>query len=167
MTVLKPIEYLISEQPLVIRRRVKWGECDPAGVVYTATFSDYVISAAELFYEVLLGATPQQVKNRLGFGTPTRSLAFDFISSLRPDDEFDMSVKVMDVRNRTYVIRIAATTLKGDPVFNATLIPVCVARPERVSIEIPPDFRQALLNYQSQSQKTISSSGESSIYYEN
>ena len=43
-------EYIVSELPLVVRRRVKWGECDPAGVVYTVSFSEYVISAAELFY---------------------------------------------------------------------------------------------------------------------
>ena len=41
-----PIEYLLSERPLTVRRRVRWGECDPAGVVYTATFADYAISAA-------------------------------------------------------------------------------------------------------------------------
>lgn len=42
-------EQVLSERPLVIRRRVKWGDCDPAGVVYTPMFSEYVISAAELF----------------------------------------------------------------------------------------------------------------------
>jgi len=40
-------EHIISAIPLVIRRRVKFGDCDPAGVVYTVTFGEYVISAAE------------------------------------------------------------------------------------------------------------------------
>ena len=30
-----PSEALISRAPVIVRRRVKWGECDPAGVVYT------------------------------------------------------------------------------------------------------------------------------------
>ena len=145
---LKPIEYLTSERPLTVRRRVRWGECDPAGVVYTAVFADYVISAAELFYGALFGTTPQQAKSTLGFGTPSRALSFDFLSSLRPDEEFDMTVHVADVRQRTYVLEIVATTPSGEPVFNARLTPVCVARPERRSIDIPPDFRQALLDYQ-------------------
>jgi acyl-CoA thioesterase FadM len=132
----------------VVRRRVKWGECDPAGVVYTATFTDYVISAAELFYGALLGTTPQRAKNELGFGTPSRGLSFDFLHSLRPHDEFDMTVYVADVRNRTYVLDIVATTPHGEPVFNARLTPICVARPERRSIDIPAAFREALLNYQ-------------------
>lgn len=148
MSAIMPIEYLIGERPLIVRRRVKWGECDPAGVVYTATFADYAIAAAELFYGALLGTTPQQAKNELGFGTPSRALSFDFLRSLKPDEEFDMTVYVAEVRSRTYVLDIAATTPQGEPVFNARLTPVCVARPERRSIDIPPAFRQALLDYQ-------------------
>ena len=148
MNVLKPIEYLISEWPLIVRRRVKWGECDPAGVVYTAAFADYAISAAELFYGALFGTTPQRLKSEQAFGTPSRALSFDFMRSLRPDDDFDMTVRVADVRSRTYVLDITATTPAGETVFKALLTPVCVARPERRSIEIPAAFRQALLDYQ-------------------
>ena len=139
-SVLQPIEYVICERPLTVRRRVKWGECDPAGVVYTATFADYVIGAAELFYGALLGDTPQHAKNSLGFGTPSRALSFDFIRSLRPDEVFDMTVRVADINQRTYVLDIAATNAQAEAVFNARLTPVCVARPERRSIEIPAAF---------------------------
>ena len=140
-------EHVVGEVPLVIRRRVKWGECDPAGVVYTVTFSEYVISAAELFYGALFKTTPQRAKAQQGFGTPSRALAFEFERSLYPDDEFDMTVTVGDVRSRTYVLNITGRTPAGETVFVATLTPVCVARDERRSIEIPEHFRQALLAY--------------------
>ena len=42
-------ERVLSTTPFVVRRRVKWRECDPADVTYTVAFSGYVISAAELF----------------------------------------------------------------------------------------------------------------------
>ncbi len=148
MTVLQPIEYLVSTRPMTVRRRVKWGECDPAGVVYTATFADYVVAAAELFYGALFGSTPQIVKSERGFGTPTRALSFDFLRSLRPDEDFDMTVYVADVRSRTYTLDVVATMPQGERVFTARLTPVCVARPERRSIEIPGAFREALLDYQ-------------------
>ncbi|MDR6860701.1 thioesterase family protein [Variovorax guangxiensis] len=140
-------EQVRSQLPLVIRRRVKWGECDPAGVVYTVTFSEYVISAAELFYGALFETTPQRAKREQGFGTPSRALSFDFQRSLRPDDEFDMTVTVADIHSRTYVLDITGRTLEGDVVFVAKLTPVCVARDERRSIEIPDTFRQALQSY--------------------
>jgi acyl-CoA thioesterase FadM len=140
-------EHVIGTTPLVIRRRVKWGDCDPAGVVYTVTFAEYVISAAELFYGSLFDTTPQRAKDEFGFGTPTRALTFDFRSSLRPDDEFEMTVTVADIRTRTYVLHIAARTTEGADVFHADLTPICVARGERRSIVIPESFRTALERY--------------------
>jgi acyl-CoA thioesterase FadM len=140
-------EYTVSAIPLVVRRRVKWGECDPAGVVYTVAFSEYVMSAAELFYGSLFETTPQRAKKEQGFGTPSRALDFDFRLSLRPDDEFEMTVGVVDIRSRTYVLEITGRTATGDVAFVARLTPVCVARDERRSIEIPPNFRKALERY--------------------
>ncbi len=142
-------EQVLSERPLVIRRRVKWGDCDPAGVVYTPMFSEYVISAAELFYGSLFNTTPQRAKHVQGFGTPSRALAFDFRRSLRPDDEFDMTVTVASIHSRTYVLDVTGHTLEGEVIFVATLTPVCVARDERRSIDIPTAFREALESYQS------------------
>jgi acyl-CoA thioesterase FadM len=140
-------EYTVSAIPLVVRRRVKWGECDPAGVVYTVAFSEYVMSAAELFYGSLFETTPQRAKKEQGFGTPSRALDFDFRLSLRPDDEFEMTIGVVDIRSRTYVLEITGRTATGDVAFVARLTPVCVARDERRSIEIPPNFRKALEHY--------------------
>ena len=140
-------EHIIATRPLVIRRRVKWGDCDPAGVVYTVTFAEYVVSAAELFYGSLFETTPQRAKDLYGFGTPSRALTFDFRSSLRPDDEFDMSVTVDDIRTHTYVLGVDARTIDGVEVFRAALTPVCVARGERRAIAIPPVFRTALERY--------------------
>lgn len=141
-------EHVASLVPLVVRRRVRWGECDPAGVVYTATFADYVISAAELFYGALFDTTPQRAKHEQGFGTPTRALEFDFRRSLRPDDVFDMTVTVAAINERTYVLDVTARTPEGEVVFVARLTPVCVARDERRSIPIPAAFRTALQRYQ-------------------
>ena len=33
-------ESVVSRTPLVVRRRVRWADCDPAGVVYTGTSSN-------------------------------------------------------------------------------------------------------------------------------
>jgi acyl-CoA thioesterase FadM len=140
-------EHVINTHPFVVRRRVKWGDCDPAGVVYTVTFGEYVISAAELFYGFLFDGTPQQVKDAEEFGTPTRALEFDFRKSLRPDEEFDMTVIVADIKTRTYVLDTTARMPSGEVVFRAALTPICVARGERRAIEIPAAFRAALEQY--------------------
>jgi acyl-CoA thioester hydrolase len=140
-------EHVIAEAPFTIRRRVKWGECDPAGVAYTVTFAEYVMSAAELFYGFLLGSSPQAAKQEHGFGTPTGALKLDFRRSLRPDEEFDITVRPGEIRARSYVLLIEAHTPQGELVFSAELTPICVARHERRAIELPASFRMALEQY--------------------
>ncbi|GJH22696.1 acyl-CoA thioesterase [Caballeronia novacaledonica] len=141
-------EYVALTRPFVVRRRVRWGECDPAGVVYTASFSDYVISFAELFYGFLLDGAPQAVKNHHGFGTPTRALEFDFRRSLRPDETFDATVEVESIRTRTFTLVITARMTDGEIAFIARLTPVCIRRDARESIEMPVVLRDALEQYQ-------------------
>ncbi|VVD78881.1 thioesterase [Pandoraea aquatica] len=140
-------EHVVSEHPFVVRRRVKWGDCDPAGVVYTVTFSEYVISIAELFYGSLFDGTPQAVKNHHGFGTPTRALDFDFRRSLWPDDVFDVTVDVTDIRTRTFTLTMTACKEDGDIAFVARLTPICIQRGVRESIEMPDVLRAALDQY--------------------
>ncbi|MCA1457078.1 hypothetical protein I6F35_28325 [Bradyrhizobium sp. BRP22] len=42
-------EVIISKVPFRVRRAVRWSECDPAGVVYTGQFSEYLLSSIYLF----------------------------------------------------------------------------------------------------------------------
>ncbi|AJF00376.1 acyl-CoA thioesterase [Pandoraea apista] len=151
-------EYVVSERPFVVRRQVRWGECDPAGVVYTATFSDYVISIAELFYGSLFGGTPQAVKNRHGFGTPTRALAFDFRRSLWPDDAFDVTVEVAEIRTRTFALAMTARKADNDVAFIARLTPICIQRGTRESIDMPPVLRAALEQYRERCEHAVAPS---------
>ncbi|MFT4067771.1 acyl-CoA thioesterase [Paraburkholderia sp.] len=142
-------EHVAGTLPFVVRRRVRWGECDPAGVVYTASFSDYVISFAELFYGFLFDGAPQAVKNHHGFGTPTRALEFDFRRSLKPDEIFDATVQVDAIRTRTFTLVITARMDDGEVAFIARLTPVCIRRDARESIEMPDVLRDVLERYQS------------------
>jgi acyl-CoA thioester hydrolase len=140
-------EYVIAEAPFTVRRRVKWGECDPAGVAYTVAFAEYVMSAAELFYGFLFDGPPQTAKYEHGFGTPTGALKLDFRRSLRPDEEFDITVRPIEIRTRSYVLQIDAHTPQGEAVFSAELTPICIARDERRAISLPASFRLALEQY--------------------
>ena len=134
-------EFVVSEAPLVVRRRVKWGDCDPAGMVYTVMFSEFVISTAELFYSSLLGGPAYTKMTALDCTTPTRALAFDFRQSLAVDDEFDVEVRVADVRTHTYVLEMTGRKANGDVLFLATLTPICMPPHERRAMEIPAVFR--------------------------
>ncbi len=47
-------ERLLCRSPVKVRRRVRWGECDPAQVVYTPRFADYLAAAYSWFARLVL-----------------------------------------------------------------------------------------------------------------
>ena len=144
-------ERVIDAVPFTVRRRARFGDCDPAGVVYTVRFSDYVVSAMDLFLSDLVGGP---YLARLGAVTmPMKALSFVFRAPLRPDDEFDMAVFVGEIRTRTFDLVIAAALPSGSRVFDATLTPIAITTgPERRSVPIPDVLRTPLTTYQ---QRTV------------
>ena len=145
-------EKMISTRPVIVRRRVKFGECDPAGVVYTPVFSEFSLSAYQWFVSALLGGPMFQEMKRVGFDSPIKALTFEFRNMLEVEQVFDMTCLVTDIRNRTFDVEITgrSTTETPHDIFIARLTPIMVSRTERRSIEIPSEFRQRLESYRAQ-----------------
>jgi len=140
-------ETVICSSPFTIRRRVRFGDCDPAGVVYTVRFSDYVVSAMDLFLSELLGGPFLECLQ--GVQTPIKALNFVFLAPLRPNDDFDMIVSVREIRTRTFDLAIAAALPSGTPVFEALLTPICITTAaDRRSLAIPERLRILLTHDQ-------------------
>lgn len=138
-------EFVLSTTPFVVRRRVRWGECDPAGVVYTARFTDYLISAVMLFHEHHFGGPGSQFRKEQGIETPCKGLSLVFQRALWPDEMFDMQVQVGALRTSSYDVLVNARTTGGEPVFSGVFSPVCIQRGERRAIDIPVAMRERLL----------------------
>src|SRR5579872_1907364 len=138
-------ERVIGWPPLKVLRRVRWGECDPAGVVYTVNFCEYVASAFELFMTELLGGPLQAIKKQHGFAVAARALTLDFLGSLQPDDQFVMTVLVTELRTRTFDLSVTGACGARE-IFRAKLTPISVD-PTRSAIAIPELLRQGLDAY--------------------
>jgi acyl-CoA thioester hydrolase len=138
---------LLLESPVTLRRRVAWGECDPAGVVYTPVFSEYAVSAFQAFLACVLGEPLQEQLRKMDLRTPVRALSFDFQRSLYPDQWFDMSVWLCEIRGTTFAIQVVATDAEGQVVMTADLTAICTHYAERKSRPVPPEFRQRLEDY--------------------
>lgn len=130
-------EQLVSIDPLIVRRRVSWGECDPAGVVYTPRFPEYAASARDYWFRHVLGHPdrPHPLRRQIVF--PMRAMAFDFQAMLEPDDRFDIKVRLADMRTRSWTLAVEATHEKGYPVFTATLTQVAYDQESGKAVAIP------------------------------
>ena len=142
-------EKMISTLPVTVRRRVRFGECDPAGVVYTPVFSEYTVSAYQWFLQAMLGGPMFAAMKRVGFNSPIKALTFEFRNMLVTEQVFDMTCKVTDIRTRTFDVEITgrSTTEKPHDIYVSKLTPIMLSRSERRSIEIPAELRQKLEAY--------------------
>lgn len=139
-------ERLVSRAPVRVRRRVLWGECDPAQVVYTPRFTDYAVSAAGWFFRTIVNVEQPDL-NALDIGTPMKAMSFEFHHVLRPDDLFDMTVVVRDLRTRSLEIGIEATGPGSRPIFGARLFPIMIDRRSFTSVAIPEVVRARVERY--------------------
>lgn len=137
-------EALVSRRPFVVRRQVVWGECDPAGVVYTPRFADYLVSAFQWFLRYELANTGLA---ELGIGTPMKAMSLEFHRMLKPGDWFDMRVAVTAVRTRTFDLDVQATGDDGRLHFAGLLTPIMLDNEKGVGVEIPDATRARLQTY--------------------
>ena len=138
-------ERLLSTSPVTVRRRVRWGECDPAQVVYTPRFSDYLAAAYSWFTRVLL-SDKLIAEDGTRLVTPMKALSLEFHHVLRPDELFDMAVYVEAVRDRTFDILVVAQSLSREPRFTGWMTPILVNSHFR-SVDLPNPVTQTLLAY--------------------
>ncbi len=142
-------EYLLGALPVIVRRRVLWGECDPAGVVYTPRFADYLAAAFGWFERVVL-APVNGDNGGPTVATPMKALSLEFSRTLRPNDIFDMVVHVEDVRERTFDLRITGKSPEGALLFAGSLTPIFVSLPDFGRVEMPRPMQRALHAYRNE-----------------
>ena len=139
-------EEVVSTEPFTVRRVARWSECDPAGVVYTGNFAEYMLSAVHLFRRHVLLASWHEIKSHAKVDTPAKAISMVFNGSLWPDDVFDITVRVGDIRTRTFDFLASAIRADdGSSVFEGSVSAICVdAADRRVAAPIPPVLRDLL-----------------------
>ena len=140
----QPYEFVVTTRPLVVRKRVRWADCDPAGVVYTGRFCDYLLAAAGCFFDVIGQGNYWRWLAELEVDTPCKGLELEFQTALWPEDTFDMAIAVSAIRTHSYDLHIEATQPGGRRVFAGRFSPVCIRRGVRARTPIPEPMRAAL-----------------------
>ena len=142
------IEYVLSRDPFVVRRTVRWSDCDPAGVVYTGHFPEYVLGAVNLFFCHMAGAGGMHaISSELGIDMPCKAMTYEFISALWPNDVFDIHCTVTAIRTHSYDIACTAKKEDGTLVFKATVSLICIDKSVRRRSPIPPKLHEILAQY--------------------
>ena len=138
------VEHVVSTHPFTVRRRIRWGDCDPAGVVYTGRFVEYLLGAVDLFSRHAFGGLRSAFVNGLGVDTPCKGLSLDFHVALAPDDTVDIVLEVARIGEHSWDLEATARLPDGRVAFRGRFSPICIHLEPRRKAPIPAALRERL-----------------------
>lgn len=130
---------------MTFKRTIQFGDCDPAGYIYTPRVAYYVVEAATEYLSALLNKPAIRAALDSGILPLTRALSIEYTGPAQWDDVLDINVTVLTISERSFSIGIEAVTEKGVIVFTAKQTQVCVSAETKQPIAIPDFLREVLL----------------------
>jgi acyl-CoA thioesterase FadM len=128
----------------VQKRQVLFGECDPAGILYTPRIADHLVEACLAFLSESLGAPVERRMFELGVSLPARALNMEFLRSMTWDDVIDVEVGISRLGSRSFTMAIDGRNSEGESAFRGQLTMVCISMESLKAVTIPKTLRQAL-----------------------
>lgn len=104
---------LYDEAPVRVEMRVRFGDCDPAGIVFTPRYGGFVFEAVEVWLEAVMGIAIHQQLKEGEIGTPVRSVTTDLHKSLRPGERFSSSVYVEAIGRTSFRLLVIGRRADG------------------------------------------------------
>jgi len=129
-----------KNQPFVTQIQVRFGDVDPAGIVYFPKIYDYVHQAFEEVWDVHVGKRYYHLIGEERIGFPLVHSEVDFKSPLRFGDRpivkiscFRLGRSSIGLHYRFFVADVLCV--------DARMTTACIDLDSMKSIETPPDFR--------------------------
>lgn len=135
------------EAPIRVACRVRFGDCDPAGIVFTPRYGQYVFEAAEVWLEQVMGLSVHQQLRKGEIGTPVRSLTTDLVKSLRPGEHFTSEVHVEAVGRTSFRLLVIGRRGDGALCFVGRMTCVTTSPDHRSAIPLTPLYQERLDAY--------------------
>lgn len=128
--------------PFAIRQRVRFNETDMQGVVYYTNFLVYA-EVGRAAYLRHLGLRYLDLLDR-GLDFTIGEASVRYHAPLRYDDEFDVRVRVGEVRRVSWSFEYAVDRADGQRCADMTTVQVVFDRSDMKAARVPEDLRAAL-----------------------
>jgi len=129
------------------KRVVLFGDCDPAGAVYTPRIAHYVVEADLEFLTHALGSPAERSLMEQAILPPARALNLEFLSPMVWDDEITVSVSVLGLGQHSFTLQFAGRNQHDIETFRGTITHVCVSSQTKRPIDLPPVLRDCLASH--------------------
>jgi 4-hydroxybenzoyl-CoA thioesterase len=96
-----------NARPFLHRIQVRWGDCDPANIAYTARIPEWALEAIEAWWEHYTGLDWYRTFLDRKIGSPFVHLSMDFRSPVTPRHPLECEVTLRKLGNRsiTHAVR--------------------------------------------------------------
>ena len=129
-----------------IKRRVRFGDCDPGGVIYTPNISFYIVESVRAFMDELLETPMEKAILDMGILPPAKAFSVEFISFLKWDDQIDILVRIKNIGTSSFTFSIVGYR-DDEPTFSSEFTQVCVNPETKRPTPIPDVLRAKLTKY--------------------
>jgi len=129
--------------PFAHRQRVRFGETDLQGVVYYANYLVYA-EVGRIAYLRALGVEYARDLVAKGLDFTIGEARVRYRSPLRFDDEYDIKVRVGEIRHSSWSFEYAIDRADGAHCAEASTIQVMIERATGRAVRIPADLRGVL-----------------------
>lgn len=139
---------LARARPYAVTRTVKWGDCDPAGIIYTPRVLDFAMECLEAWHRDVLGVSWMRLNQELHMGAPTVRVEIDFVAVPAPDHEVTTELRVAKLGRSSVAYLLRGHDADGADYYRASLVACFIERPEYKPVAVPEPFRGRILAYQ-------------------
>ena len=131
--------------PCITTRTILFGDCDPAGIVYTPRIAYFVIEAIHEFLSDRLGGEGLRKVFAMGILPPARALSIEFLSPMTWDEVISIEVRSEAPGTTSFGFAVEGRQASGEVTFRASMTQVCICPESKQPIALPDALRQALL----------------------
>jgi acyl-CoA thioester hydrolase len=129
-------------EPVVHRLRVRYGECDPQGIVFNANYFAYFDVAHTEFWREAVG--PFQELTERGLELVVAEASARFRAPARFDDELAIEVRLVRLGRTSLTTDLLVTQTDGGVVAEGTLRHVILDGRSWAAVPLPDWLREAL-----------------------
>ena len=106
------------KENLFFRKRfVRWGDCDPGGIIYSPRVYEYALDTLEEFYMEVLGSSWMNLRAGAIVGTPVLRTEIEYMRPLVPEQQFMVTISIKDVGRSTVKYEMTGVDDSGVHIF--------------------------------------------------
>ncbi|MBT3915147.1 MAG: acyl-CoA thioesterase [Rhodospirillaceae bacterium] len=133
--------------PYTRRRRLLWGDCDPAGVIYTPNVIHLGLEIIEHWLVELIGHDCIALQNKYGLDTPTVRLNCEFTHAVRAGDEVELRLRIKKLGSSSINYIVEGFNEADQLCFAIDQVSCFVGVDEFKPVQIPDEFREKIAAY--------------------